>query len=127
VDLSRPRALEGSRPTLDELIRAILSDELRPFVAMLHELMTRLGRAAQGADEFLSVAEAADVAHVGKSTIRAWIKQGRLKAGRMAGGRLVRILRSDLTALATQEPPGKRPDPEQEAAKILERNRPTER
>jgi excisionase family DNA binding protein len=92
---------------------------------MLHELLGRLGQAVHTSDEFLSVVEAAKIAHVGESTIRGWIKTGALRAGK--AGRLVRVRRSDLDRLITESRPAKRPDPEHEAAKILERNRPTER
>jgi excisionase family DNA binding protein len=122
-----PKSSEGaSRLTLEELFRAIVRDELRPFVDMIHGLVERLGRAAAGGEEFLSVSEAATVAHVGKSTIRGWIREGRLRAGR--AGRLPRIRRTDLTALITAPVSEARPnDPEVQAARILERNRPTER
>jgi excisionase family DNA binding protein len=93
---------------------------------MIHRLMERLGHAGAGGDEFLTVSEAATVAHVGESTIRAWIREGRLRAGQP--GRMVRIRRADLTALMTTSRDEARPaDPEVQAARILERNRPTER
>jgi len=125
VDPPAPRGTEpGLRPSLEELFRTLVHEELRPFVHMLHDLLERLGRAAQASYEFLSVAKAAKIAQVGESTLRAWIKSGRLRAGR--AGRLVRIRRADLSALITESPQEKRLDPEAEAAKILERNRPTE-
>jgi len=115
----------ASRPSIEYLFRSIVREELRPFAAMIHAVVGRLGRAAMTRDDFLSVAEAASVAHVGESTIRAWIKEGRLRAGK--AGRLVRIRRADLNALITEPRDEKQHDPETEAAKILERNRPTER
>ncbi len=127
IDRPAPEALGAiPRATLEELFQALVREELRPFVQMLHELLERLGRAVHAGDEFLSVTESAKVAHVGESTVRGWIKSGHLKAGK--AGRLLRIRRSDLEALIMQARLEKRrPDPEAEAAKILERNRSTER
>lgn len=126
VDAPAPRGAEpGPRSSLEELFRTLVHEELRPFVHMLHDLLERLGRAAHASDEFLSVAKAAEIAQVGESTLRAWIKSGRLRAGR--AGRLVRIRRADLSALITDSRQEKRLDPEAEAAKILERNRSRER
>jgi len=125
VDPPAPQAADsGQRPSLDELFRTLVREELRPFVHMLHDLLERLGRAPHASDEFVSVAKAAEIAQVGESTLRAWIKSGRLRAGR--AGRLVRIRRADLSALITNSRQEKRHDPEAEAAKILERHRPTE-
>ncbi len=115
----------SQRPSLEELFRTIVREELYPFVRMLHELLERMGRTAHGADELLSVADAAKMVRVGKSTIRGWITSGRLQTRR--AGRLVRIRRSDLDAVLTESRQEKRTDPEAEAAKIFERNRPTER
>ncbi len=124
AESSAPGAAEpGSRPSLEELFRTLVRDELRPFFDMIHQVLERIGRGAS--DEFLSVPEAAKFAHVGKSTVRGWIKTKRLRAGK--AGRLIRIRRSDLNALITERRDDQQPDPETEAAKILERNRPTER
>ena len=50
-----------------------------------------------GAGELLRVEEAAQIATVQPSTIRAWLSQGRLR--RVKVGRCTRILRCDLDAL----------------------------
>jgi excisionase family DNA binding protein len=50
--------------------------------------------------EYLSVREAAEIAHVIPGTIRSWIDSGKL--GRFQAGRHVRIKRSDLDALLGQ-------------------------
>jgi excisionase family DNA binding protein len=115
----------GARPSLEELFRTLVREEFFPLFRMLHDLLGRLRPTALTTDEFLSVSEAAKVAHVGESTLRGWIRSGRLRAGR--AGRLVRIRRADLSALITESRQEERPDPEVEAAKILERNRLTER
>ena len=49
--------------------------------------------------ELLSVQEAADFLGLSVSTIRRYIRDGRLPAYRVAGERLLRIKRSDLEAL----------------------------
>jgi excisionase family DNA binding protein len=49
--------------------------------------------------DYLSVAQAASVAHLHHGTIREWIKNGSLRAYR--AGRVYRILRSDLDARLT--------------------------
>lgn len=51
-------------------------------------------RAPSYADEFLTVAEVADLLKLNPQTVRNWIEQGRLPAVRV--GRRVRITRLDL-------------------------------
>lgn len=65
-----------------EVVREVVREELR---------------AAQQVDEFLTVAQAAQLADVSRGTIRRWIKLGQLTEHR-AGPRL-RVRRADLVAL----------------------------
>lgn len=53
-------------------------------------------------EELLKIREAAEILHVTTTTIRNWIKTGKLKAIRNCTGRM-RIRRSDLEAFSFQE------------------------
>jgi excisionase family DNA binding protein len=110
--------------TVDALVRALVREELQPALDLLRRIAERLAHAEQGGGgEFLSVPEAAQVARVGESTIRVWIRVGRLRAGR--AGRLVRIKRADLAELiaAAHSEPEAIDSPEDQAAQILGRKR----
>ncbi|HID85803.1 MAG TPA: DNA-binding protein [Anaerolineae bacterium] len=61
--------------------------------------------------ELLSVREAADFLGLSVSTIRRYIRDGRLPAYRVAGERLLRIKRSDLEALLDPVFEGKQREP----------------
>lgn len=59
---------------------------------------------------YISVAQAARILCVDEGTVRLWIRQGRLPAVRVGGGRVVRILRADLALLlAPVQRDGSRP------------------
>jgi excisionase family DNA binding protein len=49
--------------------------------------------------QWLTPREAASVLNLGLTTIRSYIRQGRLEARRIRGSRLLRIAREDLEAL----------------------------
>lgn len=59
-------------------------------------------------DEFLTVAEVAEILKLNQQTVRNWIDQGSLRALRV--GRRVRIRREDFQALIAQRYTAKRPD-----------------
>lgn len=76
--------------TLDLAIRAMLKDVVR-------EVMREEGLASkpsQVANEFLTYAEAAELAHVSVATIKRWVRLGRLKA--LGEGRVRRVLSDDV-------------------------------
>jgi len=54
---------------------------------------------AEGSRELLTVSQAADLLQLSPSSIRTYMRSGKLKAFRVAGKRRVLILRSDLMAL----------------------------
>lgn len=66
-------------------------------------------------EEFLTVAEVAEMLKLNQQTVRNWIDQGSLRALRV--GRRVRILRSDLENMLEEGytagggPPGREPGP----------------
>lgn len=49
-------------------------------------------------DSYLTVAEIADEYRTTQRTVQRWIREGRLKAVRLPGGRSYRVHRSDLAA-----------------------------
>lgn len=96
-----------SAPHLEEaVLRRILREELRALLAE-----------SSAGDEFLTLSAASKFSQLGISTLRAWIKSGRLP--RYGEGRVVRVLRSDVTA-ALRAKSGE-PDVEQQANAILRR------
>jgi excisionase family DNA binding protein len=60
-------------------------------------------------DEFLTVAEVAELLKLNQQTIRPWIDRGKLPAARL-GERRVRIKRSDLEQLIQDGYTGRRSD-----------------
>ena len=80
--------------TLEEVIRAIVRDEVRAAVA---EALARSGAApAVHEGGYLSIARAARFAAVAPGTLRRWIRTGRLPVRR--AGRVYRIARAELEA-----------------------------
>jgi len=71
----------GLRSLIADIVREVFRDEM-------HKL------AAPKQDEYLSTRTAAELADVADSTIRRWIREGRLPPHR--AGRLVRVCRADL-------------------------------
>lgn len=71
----------GLRALIADIVREVFRDEL-------HKL------AAPKQGEYLSTRTAAELADVADSTIRRWIREGRLPPHR--AGRLVRVCRTDL-------------------------------
>jgi hypothetical protein len=105
----------------EKLLREIVAEEVRQVV---REELADLRRRA-GASEYLPVAEAGARAAVTPSTIRVWMAQGRL--GRYHAGRELRVLTAELDTLMRTPPEqlggGRRPTPEEEAARYLQRCR----
>jgi excisionase family DNA binding protein len=81
----------SSPAPLDELIRAIVREEIARLVP------------AQAPSKALTTEEAAELAGVTAKTVRAWISEGRLPAGRRGARRTVQ--RADLERLLAGEPP----------------------
>ena len=79
-------------------VRRIVREELQVLVATLP---ANDSPACAAAEEYLSIALAAEVAQLHHGTIREWIKDGSLKAYRT--GRVYRILRSDLDKRLTSK------------------------
>lgn len=102
--------------TFEESIRAavreVIQDELRPLV----EDLKRLARPTE--DELLRYDQAAKLAKVCAGTIRAWVRQGRLK--RYGSGRVPLVRRVELLELRPAEPDtGPGLDPEEAATLML--------
>lgn len=99
-----------------EALASIVEDVVRRVVR--EELASRPTQ-----DEYLSPAHAAKFADVEETTIRAWITAGRLPRYR-AGGRLIRVKRSDLEAYLAAEKAEdpRRLSPEETAAKSYARH-----
>jgi excisionase family DNA binding protein len=74
-------------------------------------------RPAPSADDYLTPDEAAAIAKVDPSTIREWIRAGRL-AARRAGSR-VRVRRGDLDAFLARPPEPPAESPEAAALRLL--------
>jgi excisionase family DNA binding protein len=97
VPAPRPRSprLRNEVSSVDEAIRAAVRD------AVTTELRNAIGSVqsnAQSTSEgYISIAKAAEVADTHPATIRAWIRSGRLAAGRT--GRHYKVLRSDVMKL----------------------------
>jgi excisionase family DNA binding protein len=93
-----------------DLIREAIREELRPFREDLRALSDALQRSASSSDApedlFFTVEEVAATLKVNRTTVRAWINAGRLKASRLnAGGktrRLLRIARADVDAFLVE-------------------------
>ena len=90
------------------------------FRAMLADVVREVMRedfARPAAEEYLSVARAAEVADVTSGTIRTWMGEGKL--GRYRAGRELRVKRSDLDRLLRGEAPGSEASPEERALAAL--------
>ena len=101
--------------TLEEIIRAIVREEVRSSVV---EVMGRNGASAPVADGgYLSIAGAAAFAAVHPGTLRRWIRTGRLPVRR--AGRVYRIARAELEAFLERE--GRSADVVEKARGIVKR------
>jgi excisionase family DNA binding protein len=104
----------------ERALRQLLREEVDQAV---RRAMATGGPTSSG--DYISVAEAARIASVTRSTIRAWINEGRL--GRYgAGPRVLRVKRAELELLLsaasnTKDPPSGDLSPEAEAARFLRR------
>jgi excisionase family DNA binding protein len=88
--------------------------------ALRRELRAALAeRPSSGNDGFMTVAAAAKYAGVHPSTIRAWIKDGRLP--RHLAGRHLRIRRDEIDRLLSEDPGVDARTPEEIADEILNR------
>ena len=87
-------------PSFEQILfdgmRRILREELQVLLATRPRDDTTLPPALA---DYLSVAQAAEIARLHHGTLREWIKDGTLKAYR--AGRVYRILRADLDARLT--------------------------
>lgn len=89
--------------TLKVTVREAMRDELR---AIREELEPVLTRPAPPTAEVHTVEEAAAIAKVKPSTVRAWIASAKLRATRPGAGRLYRIANADLMACLAASNPG---------------------
>jgi excisionase family DNA binding protein len=80
----------------ESALRDIIRDEVR--TAIRHEL----GKKPVTAGDYVSVAEAANIASVQGQTIRAWIRSGRLTEYK--AGRVLRVRRSELETFLAVAP-----------------------
>lgn len=98
------RHKRGTPVDLESFFEATIRRAIREELKVLLSSMP-----AQTVSPLLTISEAASSAHVASSTIRAWMKAGRL--AHHGAGRMVRIKRSDLEYALTS--PAKRPAPSQ--------------
>jgi excisionase family DNA binding protein len=102
VETPEDRAQSSSAGMIEDFLfqklRRIVREEVR---AALTEAASRNGaqQCAPSPADYLSIAEAAEIARLHHGTIREWIKGGSLKAYR--AGRVYRIRREDLDARLT--------------------------
>jgi excisionase family DNA binding protein len=101
------------RATLLPALREAVRDEVRTAMAELKPKVT--------AGDYLSVADAGQIADVHPDTIRLWMKQGKLE--RHQAGRELRVRRADLERFLSQGPTSEGPSPDEAAASILNRRR----
>jgi excisionase family DNA binding protein len=73
--------------------------------------------------EYLSIAQAAQLAQVSEQTIRKWRRQGLLGKDQYSAGRHKRIRRADLDAYMRGGTKRTPPDPDEQAARLLARGR----
>jgi len=107
---------------IDDIIRALLREELRPLQEQIALLTAAAARAHRPTgDDLASVKEAARIASVSVGTVRAWIRASKLR--RHGSGRLLRVRRADLLALlsAAHDQAGTHASADEQAARILGR------
>ena len=99
-----------------------LEDSLRDLVRdVVREEVTRALAERDTPAEYLTVAQAADVARVARGTVRRWVREGRLADHR--AGRVVRVRRNELDHLMRGQRRGDGLTPEQQADLDFERRR----
>jgi excisionase family DNA binding protein len=101
-----PTGSQLGREQVRAVVRATLA-ELRPATAT--------------AGEYLTVAQASELAQVAPDTLRIWIKAGKLP--RRMAGRELRVRREDLERLLASGPTSPTLTPEAAVARILARRR----
>ena len=107
-----------------EQLERVLADMLGPIVEATVRRVVREELARRpGADEYLSIARAAQVADVAPATVRDWIAQGKLR--RYQAGRELRVRRAELDQFMAEHTDGRAPSPEQEADRLFETRRRT--
>jgi excisionase family DNA binding protein len=74
----------------------ITSASWRAAIARLGSDQTNGAKTSRGASEYLTTEQAAEALGIHVQTMRAYIRDGRLPAFRLAGERAIRILRGDL-------------------------------
>jgi excisionase family DNA binding protein len=104
----------------EHALRAIIAEEI---AKALRGGSNGNGEVERSADEYLPVARAARLASVASATIRAWIKDGRLR--RYHAGRELRVLRAELDGLLRTRPRASSASltPEDAADALIERRR----
>jgi len=80
----------------ESALRDIIRDEVRTAIRQ------ELGKKPVTAGDYVSVAEAANIASVQSQTIRAWIRSGKLTEYK--AGRVLRVRRSELEAFLSAGP-----------------------
>ena len=101
----------------EDALREIIRDEIRAT------LRQELGKKPAASGEFVSVADAAQIASVAQQTIRVWIRGGKLK--RYNAGRVYRVRRTELEALLASPPGnteglGREVTPQEEARRFVD-------
>lgn len=104
---------------LDEnALRSLIRDEVR---AVVREELAKLELGRPVAQEFLSPETAATLTETSASTIRSWLREGRLRT--YHAGRLVRVRRDELEALLSSAGSSAGNDTAPTAATIIARGR----
>lgn len=117
-DLPRPRSHGGGidvaiRDAVRDVVREVVREEIR---IALREWTPQATLKTEIGDGFLSIAEAAKLAHVHEATIRAWIGKGVLRGFR--AGRHHRLKRADLERFMASSVDGETVDLDAQAAKL---------
>jgi excisionase family DNA binding protein len=102
----------------ESALREIIRDEIRTVMRQ------ELGKKPAGVGDYVSVAEAAQIAAVSPQAIRTWIRAGKLK--QFNAGRVIRVRRTELEALMASpaiapESTGRQLTPEDEAHRFVAR------
>jgi excisionase family DNA binding protein len=110
--------------SLEESVRIVVREEMQRVLRQELGAIVEAVRSAPktGEIEFLSVAEAAQLAQVSEATVREWMTKGLKRYGQ---GRVVRIRRPELLAFLSSNPESaaEEMDVEERAVSILSRAR----
>jgi excisionase family DNA binding protein len=109
------RYLSGMQ--IDELLRALVRDELRKVVREEFELFLERIRPTQKSQELLSVQQVAEELKVSTTTVRGWVSHSKLRVVHV--GRQLRVSREALCSFLENNDSDEGPTVEDQVAAIL--------